>query len=157
MTEFLTGITALAAVAATIAAWRSARASEKGSELAQRAALLGSIPILVPWVEAEAAKLRVVNRGTSDAHETRWFLIAGETPLASGTDARVIPPGKARDLTDPQDGVIAKLLRADGFVARCEFTTSWGEALTVDRIYRDGRSAGIELRSSDGEVLRITN
>jgi hypothetical protein len=157
MTELFTGLSALAALAAAVAAWRSARASEHGSALAQRAALLGSIPILVPWVEAESTTLKVLNRGSSDAHETRWYLIQGERVKAEGAQSRIIPKGQPSDLTDPQNGVLAGLLRSSEFVARCEYLTSWGEALRVDRMYRDGRSAGIELRNAKGEVLRIAH
>lgn len=153
--EFFTGISAVAALAAAVAAWRSARASERGSALAQRAALLASIPILVPWVETKTTTLKVLNRGSSDAHETRWYLMQDGTIKAQGAQSTVIPEGKSRDLTDTQDGVLAGLLRASEFVARCEYLTSWGEGLSVDRLYRDGRSAGIEVKNAKGEVLRI--
>jgi len=157
MNEFFTGLSALAALAAALAAWRSARASERGSAIAQRAALLGSIPILVPWVEAESTTLKVLNRGSSDAHEVHWSLIEGGNVRAEGSQSRVIPRGRPGDLTQFQDGVLAGLLRSSEFVARCEYLTSWGESLTVDRTYRDGRSAGIELRNAKGEILRIAD
>ena len=157
MTEFFTGITALAALLAAGAAWKSARASQRGSALAQKAALLGAIPILVPWVEAESTTLKVLNRGASDAHETRWYLIQGETVKAEGPHPKIIPKGgcershrsTARCLSRPAEG--------PEFVARCEYVTSWGEALTVDRTYRNGRSAGIELRNANEELLRIAD
>lgn len=157
MSEFFTGLSALAALAAAVAAWRSARASEQGSAIAQRAALLGSIPILVPWVEVDSGSLKVFNRGASDAHEIRWSLVQDETIRAEGTQARIVPRGRPSDLTEAQHGVLAALLRAPEFVARCEYLTSWGEALTVDRTYRHGRSAGIEVRNEKGELLRIVH
>ena len=115
MTEFFTGITALAALLAAGAAWKSARASQRGSALAQKAALLGAIPILVPWVEAKSTTLKVLNRGASDAHETRWYLIQGETVKAEGPHPKIIPKGGASDLTDQQHGVLAGLLKAPEF------------------------------------------
>lgn len=157
MFEFFTGLSALAALAAALAAWRSARASERSSTLAQRAALLGSIPILVPWVEAESTTLKVFNRGSSDAHDIHWYLLQGESVKAEGAQSRIIPKGQHSDLTDSQNGVLAGLLRSSEFVARCEYLTSWGESLTVDRTYRDGRSEGIEVRNAKGEVLRIAD
>ena len=157
MTELFAGLSAIAALAAAVAAWRSAKASERGSALAQRAALLGSIPILVPWVEAESTALKVFNRGSSDAHETHWYLIQEDNIKAQGTHNRIIPQGRPSELAEPQHAVLAGLLRSAEFVARCEYLTSWGEALTVDRLYQNGRSAGIELKNAKGQVLRIAD
>lgn len=160
MTEFLAGISAVSALAASVAAvaaWKSARASERGSALAQRAALLGSIPILVPWIETESTTLKVHNRGSSDAHQIQWSLLQADNVKAEGEQSRIIPPGRSNDLTDPQHGVLAGLFRSPEFVARCEYLTSWGEPLTVDRTYRNGRHAGIELRDAKGKILRIAD
>lgn len=155
MSELLIGISAVSALAAAVAAWRSALASERGSAIAQRAALLDAIPILVPWVERQSTNLKVVNRGNSDAHEVRWRLIQGTDVEGHGVETTIIPKGSDRDLTGPQDGVLASLLASSGFVVRCDYITSWGEELSVRRSYENGKSTGIQLLSSEGTPLRI--
>jgi hypothetical protein len=151
----LSAAAAVGALFAAGAAWRSARATERATELTERAALLNAIPVLVPWVEKDESRLSLKNRGKADAHELKWRIEAGGKELWKGEMSDVIPAGGSKKLTPPGNAVVNALGTHSEAVIICEYLTSWGESLTLKRTYRDGKSAGIRLLDADGQPLTI--
>lgn len=129
-------LSTLAAFIAAVAAVLSALAAGRSTRIAERAALLGAIPLLIPWVDFPEAAIKVQNRGASDAHGTRWELHEGEQIKASGRHPTVIRPRISPRLSKDDGTVPGVLSAAMEFVIRVEYLTTWGEELTVLRTYR---------------------
>lgn len=157
MTEFLSVVGIGVGVLAAVAAWKAAAAARASAEVAEKAALLGSIPLLVPWVESNTATLKVYNRGSSTAHEIEWSITVDndKTPKTTGSESTVLPAGSSRPLTASQDGVVASLRTAAKYVIRCEYITSWGEQLTIERTSLAGKTRHLRLYDAEGQHLSI--
>lgn len=151
----LSAVAALGALGTALAAWKSARATERSTELTERAALLNAIPVLVPWIDSRSATLHVKNRGHADAHELKWHIEAGGEDILSDEMPDVIPADGSKRLTGTQNAIVSALSTKPEAVVVCEYLTSWGELLRAERSYRNGKSAGLRLLDADGEALTI--
>lgn len=151
----LASVSALAAVASAVAAWRAHQHAKTSGKTAETAALLGRLPLPVPWIDRASTSLRVVNRGVSTAHNMRWTITVGGEQLADGEYAGVLNPGSSASLTDAQHSIVGRVTAAQCFLVSCEFSTSWGERFRVQREYEDGKSADPVLLDSEGTPISL--
>jgi hypothetical protein len=154
-TEILTAVSAVAAVASAIAAWRAHQHAKTSGKAAEAAALLGRLPLPIPWIDRSSTGLRVVNRGVSAAHNLSWTITVDGEELATGDHTRVLNPGSSAALTDDQDAIVGRVTVAHHYLVTCEFSTSWGERFTVRRSYEDGRSSAPLLLNAEGSRISL--
>ena len=160
-TSLMTGtelVTVVGLLVSSIAAWAAyvaGSAAKRSAQIAEGAALLGAVPLLVPWISRREGVLKVKNRGHSDAHELAWRIVAGGETVASDSISTVIGANRSKNLTGPQDAIIAALRTQPEVVIKCEYLSSWGEGLTLERAYRRGVSQGFRLLDREGRSLSI--
>lgn len=155
--EVLTAISTGAAVVSAIAAWRAHQHARTSGRTAEVAALLGRVPLPVPWIDRTTTSLQVVNRGASTVHNLRWTIAVDGEVLATGEHTRVLNPGSSTSLTEPQHAIVGRVTVAHDYLVSCNFSTSWGERFTVERSYENGRSSAPVLRDAEGKRITLSD
>lgn len=160
--EVLTMISIIAAAAAAIAAgfsafaaWQANARADSANRIAETAALLGRLPLPVPWVDSPSTSLKVVNRGSSTAHHVGWTIVIDGEKLANGQLDRILNPGSSASLTHDQHAIVARIVTGAEFRIICSFTTSWGEAFKLERTYAEGKSQDLALFKPSGDRISM--
>lgn len=152
-------LVALATFFAAIAARRSGMAAADSAEFTRQAALLATIPRVVPWV-SKGQVGTAINRGTSEAFNLSWTVVAleDESPLHEGNRQNVLPVGATQELWD-SDGAVTELIRAHraegGIAIVCHYWTSWGQGFTLRREVGMRRNKEPHLYEENGSEVKI--
>ena len=155
-TVLILGFTAVAAMAAVFAAFKTAAATRDAAEIARISALLTTVPLLVPWITSETGGIQVVNRGVSTSHNLRWSVMIGENEIASGGDLKVVRPvdeiklGRDLQLDPGERSEIHRWAkkRPETLTVVCRYLASWGQEFITTRTYPVGGTDS-EIRITD--------
>lgn len=150
---------ALATFFAATAAKRSGRAAADAAEFTRQAALLATIPRVVPWI-SKGQIGTAINRGTSEAFNLSWTVLALEdgSTLHEGDRQNVLPVGATQELWD-EGGDKAEVIRVHraghGVEVICHYWTSWGQEFTLRREVGMRRNKEPHLFDENGTEVRI--
>jgi len=150
-------IAAGAATIAAVAARRSAKAAADAAEVTRHGALLGAIPLVVPWVDLTGA--HAMNRGKSVAFNLTWKIEAlpDLEYLDGGEREMVLRVDRVEHLYKPEDALATHVERdraAGGVLISCSFAAPWGEEFTVTRELFEDRTYG-RTRVLDGQSREV--
>ena len=152
-------LVALATFFAATAARRSGRAAADSAEFTRQAALLATIPRVVPWL-SKGQVGTAINRGTSEAFNLSWTVVAleDESTLHEGDRQNVLPVGATQELWD-SGGAVAETIRAHragrGIEIVCHYWTSWGQEFTLRREVGMRRNKEPHLYDENGNEVKI--
>ena len=152
-------LVAVATWFAAAAARQSAKASKQSAESTRQAALLATIPRVVPWV-SKGQIGKAINRGTSEALNLSWSVIAleDESVIHQADRQNVLPVMKTQALWVP-DSDVAKKVRdhraGAGVEIVCEFSSTWGQQFTVRREVGLRRNKMPRLYDENDQEVRL--
>lgn len=152
-------LVAVATGFAALAARQSAKAAKRSAEFTRQAALLATIPRVVPWV-SKGQIGSAINRGTSEAVNLRWYVIALEdgSVIHRADRQDVLPVMKTQELWNP-DSDVAEAVREHragaGVEIVCEFWSTWGQQFTLRRELGMRRNKVPRLYDEKGQELKL--
>lgn len=152
-------LVALATGFAALAAKRSADAADRSATITTQAALLATIPRVIPWV-SKGQVGTAINRGTSEAFNLRWTVVALKdgSIIHSADRQNVLQVQKTQELWDPDDEV-AEVIRQHraraGVEIVCDFRSAWGQQFTLRREVGMRRNKEPRLYDENGEEVKI--
>ena len=157
--------TLIVALSAAIAAASSAYFAWKAVQTSRIAALLNSVPMLVPWIDAGTGSVTVVNRGGSTSHNLSWYIKIGGEKIAEDKDKLVINPigetHKSRPLQLSQDQHARihdwhRRKRQKALIVECRYLASWGQEFVTTRVYpAHSDDSKITIIDEKGNTLRL--
>lgn len=152
-------LVAVATFFAARAAKRSGDAADKSAQFTRQASLLATIPRVVPWT-TKGQEGKAINRGTSEAFNLSWTVIALRDGSTIHEDSRpdVLPVGSTQRLWDPTSemvDIIRQHRAGEGIEIICHYWTSWGQEFTLRREVGMRRNKEPHLYDEDGEEVKI--
>lgn len=157
VTAWATSISAIGVAASAFSASRSASAAKRAVDIQASAALLGSIPIVVPWLD-QNANATAMNRGSSVALNLEWTIEGPDIPGHEDRKGTVLGPGKHVGLNDPRSALKTHFSAArngQGLTITCDYTSAWGERFRVVRLIGERHGPAV-LYGENGKRISVS-